>query len=103
MIWVMFSELFLQCYFSNIIRDRKRMEFIKFEKGTLSVSDYEMRFTALSKYAKEMVSTENLKCRRFEAGLIDVIRPSVIVHAHSSYRKVVNVTLLMEREIRSMS
>ena len=103
MTWATFSELFLRRYFPDVIRDIKRMEFIKFEQGTLSVFDYETRFTAMSKFAKEMVSTENLKCRRFEAGLIDTIRPSVVVHAHSSYRKVVDTALLMEREIGSMS
>ena len=76
---------------------------MKFEQGNLSVSDYETKFTAMSKFAKEMVSTETLKCRKFEAGLIDAIRPSVVVHAHTSYRKVVDSALLMERELGSMS
>ena len=101
--WAEFSELFLQRYFPDVIKDMKRMEFMKFEQGNLSVSDYETRFTAMSKFAKEMVSTETLKCRKFEAGLIDTIRPSVVVHAHTSYRKVVDAALLMEREIGSMS
>ena len=57
----------------------------------------------MSKFAKEMVSTENLKCRKFESGLIDAIRPSVVVQAHTSYRKVVDAALLMEREIGGMS
>ena len=76
---------------------------MKFEQGNLSISDYETRFTAMSKFATEMVYTDNLKCRKFEAGLIDAIRPSVIADVHSSYKKVVDATLLMEREIGSMS
>ena len=71
--WMEFSELFLQHYFPDVIKDMKRLEFIKFEQGTLSVSDYETRFTAMSKFAKEMVSTKNLKCKRFEDSLIDAI------------------------------
>ena len=39
----------------------------------------------------------------FESGLIDAIRPSVVVQAHTSYRKVVDAALLMEREIGGLS
>ena len=57
----------------------------------------------MSKFAQKMISTEKLKCRRFEAGLIDAIQPFVVVQTHTSYRQVVDAALLMEGEIGSMS
>ena len=45
-----------------------------------------------------MVRDEELKCKRFEAGLNLSIRSFVVVQAHTSYRKVVDVALLTERE-----
>ena len=35
----------------------------------MSVLEYEEQFTALSRFALELVSAENAKCRRFEQGL----------------------------------
>ncbi|XP_027167083.1 uncharacterized protein LOC113767103 [Coffea eugenioides] len=44
-------------------------EFIKLKQGTLSVAEYEGKFTKLSKYAPELVTNERKRIRRFVQGL----------------------------------
>ena len=43
----------------------------------MSVTEYQREFTRLSKYAPEILVTEEEKCRKFEDGLSDHIRANV--------------------------
>ena len=56
-----------------------------------------MEFTRLSKYALEMLVTEEEKCRKFEDGLNDYIRAYVTGFGHDDYSKVVTCALNVER------
>ncbi|XP_057476958.1 uncharacterized protein LOC130764673 [Actinidia eriantha] len=67
--WQRFVDIFNDQYFPRIYRMQKEQEFMSLKKGTISVGEYEEKFTALSRFAPEMVRTEELKCRRFEQGL----------------------------------
>ena len=73
-----------------VIHEQKRKEFIDLLQRTMSVMEYETQFTSLSRFAKEMVSDENLKCKKFESRLIPSIAEMVVVHAHTDYRKLVD-------------
>ena len=79
MTWEVFCQLFLERHFSVVIKDHKRLEFIKLIQGNMLVSEYEVKFTALSRFAFEMVKDEELRCRRFETGLNLSIRSYVVV------------------------
>ena len=53
-------------YLSNM-----RREFHNLKQRQMRVTEYQKEFTALSKYALEMLVTEEEKCRKFEEGLND--------------------------------
>ena len=55
-------------YVSNM-----RREFHNLKQRQKSVTKYQREFTRLSKYALEMLVTEEEKCRKFEDGLNDYI------------------------------
>ena len=63
----------------------------------MSVTQYKREFTWLSKYAAEMLVTEEEKCRKFEDGLNDYIQAYVIGFNHGNYSKVVAYALNVER------
>ena len=65
----------------------------------MSVTEYETRFTALSRFASEMVKDERWKCRKFESGLIPSIADMVVVHAYSDFRSLVDGALRAERQL----
>ena len=50
-----------------------RRKFHNLKQRQMSVTEYQREFTRLSKYALEMLVTEEEKCRKFEDGLNDYI------------------------------
>ena len=51
MTWASFSSLFMEKYILRTLRDRRRDEFLSLEQGRISVTAYEAKFRALSRYA----------------------------------------------------
>ena len=63
----------------------------------MSVTEYQREFTRLSKYAPEMLVTEEEKCCKFEDGLSDYILAHVIGFCHDDFSKIVTCALNVER------
>ncbi|XP_058186310.1 uncharacterized protein LOC131303455 [Rhododendron vialii] len=62
----------------------------------MSVSQYEARFTTLSGYAPELVSTEELKAKRFENGLRLGIKERVVGMRLRQYSTLVEAAMAIE-------
>ena len=97
--WKEFSALFLDRFFPMVVQEQKRQEFSNLLQRTMSVTEYEIKFTSLSRFAKDMVTDEKWKCRKFEGGLIPDIAQMVVVHAYSNYRSLVDGALRAERQL----
>ena len=54
--WEEFKEAFLGKYFPRERREVKAEEFNKFRQGNMSVEEYFLKFTMLSRYAPSFVS-----------------------------------------------
>ena len=63
------------------------------------MTEYETQFTALSRFAVELVSDTKLKCRKFESGLIPAIAEMVVVHTYTDYMKLVDGALRAEKQL----
>ena len=63
----------------------------------MSVTEYQREFTRLSKYAPEILVSEEEKCRRFENGLNDLTRAHVTGFCHDDFSKIVACALNVER------
>ncbi|XP_058202610.1 uncharacterized protein LOC131317047 [Rhododendron vialii] len=96
MTWATFKKIFLKKYFPEMVKDTLREEFLGLVQGNSTVMEYEARFTALSRFALETISTENLKARRFERGLNPDIRKGVVGHRYKKYSKVFECALALE-------
>ena len=59
--------------------------------------EYQREFTRLSKYAPEMLVTEEEKYRKFEDSLNDYVRAFVTGFGHGDYLKIVTRALNVER------
>ena len=75
-------------YLSNM-----RREFHNLKQRQMSVTECQREFTRLSKYAPEMLVTEEEKCRKFEDGLNDHIRAHVTGFCHDDFSKIVTCAL----------
>ena len=67
--WANFTREFNEKYLPPLVQERREEEFIGLRQGTLSVAEYETKFTRLSKFASELVATERRRVRRFIQGL----------------------------------
>ena len=63
----------------------------------MSVTEYQSELPRLSKYAPEMLVTEEEKCRKFEDGLNDYIQAHVIGFGHEDFSEIVTCALNVER------
>ncbi|XP_028065874.1 uncharacterized protein LOC114268839 [Camellia sinensis] len=76
--WDRFKGMFYEKYFPQCMRDRKVSEFEQLKQGTMSVAEYEAKFTELARYAPHMVDTDYKKARKFEGGLhVEVLDRSI--------------------------
>ncbi|KAF7126331.1 hypothetical protein RHSIM_Rhsim11G0030500 [Rhododendron simsii] len=95
--WARFKEVFYEKYFPQTLKDNKCTEFITLMQGdNMTVSEYDKAFTDLSQFAPHMISTENLKARRFEEGLKDGLREPIKMLRLPTYTDVLNVPLMSE-------
>ena len=76
--WRLFLDEFKKHYVGRIYLNNMRREFHNLKPRQLSVTEYMREFTWLSKYAFEMLVSENEKCRKFEDDLNDHIWAHVI-------------------------
>ncbi|XP_027155044.1 uncharacterized protein LOC113755186, partial [Coffea eugenioides] len=67
--WVNFTREFNEKYFPPIVQERREDEFIRLRQGMSSVAEYETQFTKLSRFAPDLVLTEQKRLRRFIQGL----------------------------------
>ena len=65
MTWASFSSLFMEKYIPRTLRDRRREEFLSLEQGRMSVTAYEAKFRALSRYATRLCFSPQERIRRF--------------------------------------
>ncbi|XP_050941295.1 uncharacterized protein LOC127149556 [Cucumis melo] len=56
--WQQFKESFYAKFFSASLRDAKRQEFLNLEQGDMTVEQYDAEFDMLSRFAPEMIATD---------------------------------------------
>ncbi|TYK14643.1 DNA/RNA polymerases superfamily protein [Cucumis melo var. makuwa] len=61
-----FRGIFEDKYYPNTYCEAKRDKFQGLKQGSLSVAEYERKYTKLSRYADVIVAFESDRCRRFE-------------------------------------
>ncbi|XP_059663569.1 uncharacterized protein LOC132309269 [Cornus florida] len=95
-----FKTLFFDCFFLRAMRQNMRVYFTGLYQGMMSVIEYETRFTSLSRYALEMVATDELRARKFQDGLHLDIRQWISVLDLRTYGVVFQKATLVEAEDR---
>ena len=68
---------FKKHYVGRIYLNNMRREFHNLKQRLMSVTEYQREFTQLSRYAPEILVSEEERCCKFEDGLNDHIRANV--------------------------
>ena len=95
--WKFFLDEFKKHYMGHIYLSNMRREFHNLKQRQMSVTEYQREFTRLSKYAPEILVSEEEKCRRFEDGLNNHIQPHVTGFFHEEFSKILTCALNVER------
>ena len=88
---------FKKHYVGRIYLSNMRREFHNLKQRQMIVTEYQREFTRLSKYAPEILVSEEERCHRFENGLTDHNRAHITGFCHEDFSKIVTCALNMER------
>ncbi|XP_028126742.1 uncharacterized protein LOC114323362 [Camellia sinensis] len=99
--WAKFLEVFYEKYFPESLREQKASEFLHLRQGTMSVTEYESKFTQLTRFAPYVIPTEAQKVRKFEAGLEAEIKDRLEVLKLPTYAEVVDRAYIAEKGIKT--
>jgi hypothetical protein len=80
MAWKDFSEMFLERFLPESVRKARSYEFKKLVQGDLTMTEYEVEFTRLSRFAGYLVPTKERKIKRFVVGLNSYIFKAIGAH-----------------------
>ncbi|XP_027158240.1 uncharacterized protein LOC113759862 [Coffea eugenioides] len=94
--WANFVREFNAKYFPPLVQEKKEYEFIRLRQGTQSVAEYESQFTRLSKFAPELILTEQRRARRFLQGLNVEIQKDLAVAQITTFNDAVEKALRSE-------
>ncbi|KAL8541733.1 hypothetical protein ACS0TY_002840 [Phlomoides rotata] len=72
--WARFREIVTEKYYPPSFQIQKESEFFNLKQGSMTVAEYERKFSDLSRFAHHLVDTELKKSRRFRNGLCSEIR-----------------------------
>ncbi|XP_070001892.1 uncharacterized protein [Nicotiana sylvestris] len=90
--------MFLRDYVPQSLKDAWRAEFEHLRQGTMTVSEYDIRFSDLATHAPALVSTGRERVYRFTEGLIPSIRSSMALELEMSipYQQVGSISRRVE-------
>ncbi|XP_070051260.1 uncharacterized protein [Nicotiana tomentosiformis] len=96
--WSQFTQLFLDRYIPLSEREELRYQLEHLEQGQMSVTDYEARFSELSRHALMILPTDAERVWRFVEGLHSSIRANIAqeVEMGTSYQLVVEIARRIE-------
>ncbi|XP_027171901.1 uncharacterized protein LOC113771524 [Coffea eugenioides] len=67
--WANFTREFNAKFLLPLIQEKREDDFIKCRQGAMSVAEYEVQFTKLSRFTPELIATEQRRVRKFVQGL----------------------------------
>ena len=95
--WARFKDLLYEYYFPVTVKNEKRAEFLRLTQRSLTVPQYERKFTELSRFGMQYIPTEQLKIDKFIDGLRREIKGLLVLKEPTTYAAAVRCTLVMDK------
>ncbi|XP_024018677.1 uncharacterized protein LOC112090793 [Morus notabilis] len=100
--WVEFAvykmEGLANTWWKQSYRDEKTLEFMSLLQGDMSVREYEVKFNDLSRFAPSLVESEHLRCLKFEKGLKNFVRMSLVALRIQNFQDLVAAATRVEHD-----
>ncbi|MQL68042.1 hypothetical protein Taro_000336 [Colocasia esculenta] len=97
--WDEFVRLFRAKFVPEHVQDRMEQEFLSLAQSSMTVLEYEARFSELSKYAPHIVADERRKTKKFVMGLKPSLRTRLVVFDHRTLDEALSAACRQEGEI----
>ncbi|PKU80152.1 hypothetical protein MA16_Dca021327 [Dendrobium catenatum] len=97
--WEEFTEVFRDWFVPPSARQQMQESFLRLVQGSKTVMQYEAEFTALARYAPQLVSTSAERCYRFLRGLRDTLRQPLIPFRITDFSELVERARLIENDM----
>ncbi|MQL70506.1 hypothetical protein Taro_002810 [Colocasia esculenta] len=97
--WDEFVRLFRAKFIPKHVQDRMEQEFLSLAQGSMTVLEYEARFSELSKYAPHIVADERRKTKKFVMGLKPSLRTRLVVFDHRTLDEALSAAFRQEGEM----
>ncbi|MQM19901.1 hypothetical protein Taro_052915 [Colocasia esculenta] len=97
--WDAFVRLFRAKFVPEHIQDKMEQEFLSLTQGSMTVLEYEARFSELSKYAPHIVENERRKTKKFVMGLKPSLRTRLVAFDHRTLEEALSAACRQEGEM----
>ncbi|MQL90465.1 hypothetical protein Taro_023055 [Colocasia esculenta] len=97
--WDEFVRLFRAKFVPEHIQDRMEQEFLSLAQGSMTVLEYEARFSELSKYAPHIMADERRKTKKFVMGLKPSLRTRLVAFDHRTLDEALSAACRQEGEM----
>ncbi|MQL86866.1 hypothetical protein Taro_019407 [Colocasia esculenta] len=97
--WDTFVRLFRAKFVPEHIQDKMEQEFLSLTQGSMTVLEYEARFSELSKYAPHIIEDEHRKTKKFVMGLKPSLRTRLVAFDHRTLDEALSVACRQEGEM----
>ena len=97
--WTQFKEEFLEKIYPTVYKDQKIEEFFKLEHGTMSMKDYEKKFSEIVQHVPLFGDHEVQKSKRFVVGMRKEVKSILASVSHTQYGQVVEDAIRIERSL----
>lgn len=100
--WIHFKEQFDGKFLPYHARNDLRLRFYELKQGNMTVDQYSAKFMELSRYAPEVICTEELKAERFVQGLRPYLFCRVSAFMHKNFEAAVATANVVEKADHSL-
>ncbi|MQL78603.1 hypothetical protein Taro_011050 [Colocasia esculenta] len=97
--WDEFVRLFRAKFVPEHVQDRMEQEFLSLAQGSMTMLEYEARFSELSKYAPHIVADERRKTKKFVMGLKPSLRTRLVAFDHRTLDEALSAAFRQEGEM----
>ncbi|GFY95618.1 hypothetical protein Acr_10g0010030 [Actinidia rufa] len=97
--WKPFKKAFLDQYVTDMVNEALRMEFINLGQGSMTVDQYEAKFTSLSRFARAFILKEEEKAKQFMRGLRPSIRNKIARNLIKVYLTMISSATAIEETL----
>ncbi|MQL87071.1 hypothetical protein Taro_019603 [Colocasia esculenta] len=97
--WDEFVRLFRAKFVPEHIQDWMEQEFVSLAQGSMTVLEYEARFSKLSKYAPHIVADERRMTKKFVMGLKPSLRTKLVAFDHRTLDEALSAACRQEGEM----